>query len=541
MITLTLTTLLAAAPAPVVARVDGTAVTSLQLEQRVQQMRASRSGADPRVVVEDLVNDELLAREGYRLGLDKSPAPAAAHEAERLRRAAERFLQQEVYSTVRVDDAQVKALFHDTGDSVRLKMLVLASEEDARAALARLQKGAKLSDEAGSSMDPAGVAKGGDYGAMTRGQLDGALRELAFSGPLNKPLGPVKLPLGFAVLVVEGRALADEKELPARRAQIVGFAEAQGRVIVKKHIVEQLRAKQKVTVDVAFIKGTSTRVEATKEEADRVVARVGARTVVWRAVLEQLKKSFGGAQGTHVSGPRVKEELVWSEVDRMLLEDAAVAAGYGKEPEALAAAKLAEKNAVIRELANRERAAAQKPDDAALEAFLAARAAEYARPASRSCSHIVAKDEALAKSLAARLEKGERFEELAVEYSADKVTAARGGAIGVVDDAALDVLAKERGEVALAQVLRAAVPGAVSKPVRSAGGWHLVRCGTVTPARAARLDEVRAPLAQRVWFERQQDKVGELIGRLRKGAKIEIDDEAVRRVATALGGQGGGR
>lgn len=529
----TLSLLAAAPPDEVLARVDGKPVTAQQLTERMKT-RSSETPSEARALVQDLVNDELLAREGYRQALDKTPAVAAAAEAARLKVAAERFLEKEVYSNVKIEDAQVKQLFHETGDSAKVQMIILATEDDAKALLARLAKGARFSDEAKHSLDPAGVEKRGDYGEMTRGQLEGAVKDLAFAAPLGKPAGPVKLPLGVAVLLITARTVADEAALPARRADIVRFAEAQLRSVLRKHIVDQLRAKQKIVVDQAFLASTGTRLDATPAQAEYVVARVGSRGITYGAVLAQQRKSFGGAMGSHMSGPRVKEELVWSEVDELLLQDAAAAAGFGREPQTLEVARRAERDAVIRELTNRARAAVPQPAPAALQAFLEAHPADYTRPQSRSCSHLVVRDEAEAKQLRAQLAKGDRFEDLAAEHSLDKGSAVRGGLLGELDDRVLDALGKEQGEPTLAAAMRGAQPDVVSEPVKGARGWHLVRCGAVTPARRLTLDEVRPQLTERAWFEERQAAVGKLVTRLREGAKVSLDEAALQRVVAML-------
>lgn len=533
----TLVVLGAVTPDEVLGQVDGRPVTARQFIERLKT-RSSETPSDARAVLQDLVNDELLAREGYRQGLEKTPVVAAAAEAARLKLAAERFLEGQVYSNVKIEDTQVKQLFHETGDTARVQMIILASEDDAKALLVRLAKGAKFADEAKQSLDPAGVEKRGDYGELTRGQLEGELRDLAFTLPLGKPAGPVKLPLGVAVVLIAARTVADEATLPARKPDILRFAEAQLRSMLKKHIVDQLRAKAKVVVDQAFLASTGTRLDATPAQAAYVVARVGSRAVTYGAVLAQQRKSFGGSMGSHMSGPRVKEELVWSDIDELLLQDAAVAAGFGREPETLEAARRAERDAVIREVANRTRAAVPQPGPTALRAFLEAHPTDYTRPPSRSCSHLVVRDESEAKQLRAQLAKGDRFEDLAVEHSLDQGSAVRGGLLGELDDRVLDGLGREQGEPNLAAAMRSAQPNVVSAPVKGARGWHLVRCGAVTPARRLALDEVRPQLTERAWFEQRQAAVGQLVSRLREGAKVSLDEAALQRVVASLAAEG---
>lgn len=531
---LTLTMVMVAPGDEVLARVDGRAVTGAQLNARAALTSASGAPADALALVQDLVNDELLAREGYRQGLEKSPVVVAAFEAARLKVAAETFLEKQVYGNVKVEESQLKFLFHESGDSARVRMIIVASEDEARALLGRLEQGAKFADEAKHSLDPIGQQKKGDYGELTRAQIEEAARALVFSTPLGKPVGPVKLALGVAVVVVDSRVIADEAKFPARKAEIAQFAEAQTRVMMRRHILDQLRAKYKVTVDQPFLKSTGTRLTASPVEADRALARVGGRTVTYGQVLAQQQKSFGGAMGSHMSGPRVKEELAWALVDDVLGEEAAVAAGFGKEPAALEAARRAERDAVIRELANRTRAAVPQPTPAMLQSFLDAHAADYTRPATRACSHIVVKDQGEAKTLRGQIARGDRFEDVAAEHSLDRGSAGRGGLLGELDDRVLEVLAKERGEGALVAAMRAGQPNVVSEPVKGTAGWHLVRCGASTPAKRLALTEVQPQLTERAWFEERQAAVGRLVARLREAAKVSIDEAAIQRFAATM-------
>ncbi|MBI5477914.1 MAG: peptidylprolyl isomerase [Deltaproteobacteria bacterium] len=536
MLTLLMVTILAAPPDEVLATVDGKPILHSQAVARARATAGAGGVGDLRSLVEDLVNEEVLAGEGYRQGLDKAPAAVAAAEAERRRLAAERLLAKDVYPAVVVEEAAVRQMFHETGDSVRLSAIVLATEDEAKALLERLAKGADWNKEALHSLDMRTARSGGDMGDMTRGQLGGALGEAAFSAPIGKPHGPVRLELGVGVIRVAGRHLADEKGLPARREQIVGFITSQSHQMVRTHDVKTLEGKYKAMLDEAFLKSTGVALNPTPEQAARVVVRVGASQVTYGEVLAALVRTFGAQQSGHVSGPTVKRDVAKSELERLLLEQAAVDAGYGKDPAVVAGVKLVERDQVVRELAARIREATPNPTRPELEAYLAAHAAEYRRPGTRTCSHIVSRTKDQAALLRARLEKGERFDTLAAEYSSDTRTAAKGGVMGVVDDNALAALATKSNEPALSEALRPPVPDAVSQPVQSRAGWHLVRCGAATPPSLPKVDEVQQQVGQRLRTERADEAVREKIAALRRGAKISVNEALIARLAQKAGG-----
>lgn len=514
-----------AASEAVVALAGGVEVTSAQLRERVASTRAAGGVAQPELLVQDLVNEALLAQEGELLGLQKEPTVVAAALAERRKAAGERLVQATLGS-VKVDDAQLLELFHSQADWVRLQLIVLATEAEARAALARLRAGGALADEAKRSLDPQTAQSGGEVTTRTRGQLPKMLADAAFAARPGVFTGPVKLELGFGVIKVVEREQGELKAFAEKRDQLRGFAEQQARARMRTHLVEQLRKQGKVTVDEAFLKSTGTRLQGPPAELEKIVATVGATPIRYAEVAAEVRRLFGGKEAGHASGPGVKIEMSWSLADRLLLGDAALARGLGEEPAAKAAARSAERDAVVRLLSARLRAQAPKPEAAEIEAHYRANAAAFQRPARHRCAHVLVARQEEAEKLRARLDGGEAFADLARDYSRDTATAATGGAIGELPEDRLELLAKS--EPALAVALRTP-PGAVSAPAKSSAGWHLVRCDAVLPAAAVPLAEVRESIAAQLAARKGDEAVRQHIAALRAGARIEVVPEIVLR------------
>jgi parvulin-like peptidyl-prolyl isomerase len=424
-------------------------------------------------------------------------------------------------------------VFHETQDRAQLKLIAVSSEAEATAIIDRLAKGAKFEAEALHSLDPS-AKKGGDLGDQSRAAIDPKLVGLAFSAPLGKVQGPVPLALGVGVLVVTSRTIADEALLEPRKAQLAAFVAEQGKTVLRKHYLEQMRAKYKVALDEEFLKSTGARNEATAEESAHVLAQVGDRSLRYGEVLATLLRTFGTTASSHVSGLSVKRELAWSEVDRLVTEAAALEAGYGKDPEVQAGVKAAERAAVIRELAAQWRAGAPVASRAELQAYIDAHEAEYRRPGTRLCAHLLLKTREQAGQVKDLIGKGAHLEDLAAEYSSDRSTAARGGLLGVIDDAALASIGSK--EPALAAAMAPARPNEVSAPVQSRDGWHLVRCGAATAAHVATLAEVQEEVSARVRTERGHEAVQAHLVTLRSKAKIVRDAAAAQRLASSLNG-----
>ncbi|NIP71909.1 MAG: hypothetical protein GWO16_02240 [Gammaproteobacteria bacterium] len=103
-----------------------------------------------------------------------------------------------------------------------------------------------------------------------------------------------------------------------------------------------------------------------------------------------------------------------------------------------------------------------------------------------------------AQTLYERIQEGASFAELAKEHSDDPGSAANGGELGVVRSGTLD----ERFEKALFTLER---EGAVSEPVRSAFGFHIIKLTEIKPGEQKSFAEAREELARQIRREEAED------------------------------------
>jgi peptidyl-prolyl cis-trans isomerase D len=152
-------------------------------------------------------------------------------------------------------------------------------------------------------------------------------------------------------------------------------------------------------------------------------------------------------------------------------------------------------------------------DDAAIQALLAAReqevrdlyaarADEYDVPERARARHVLvrvaegssqeeeAEARARVEAALARIRGGEEFAAVAEEVSEDPGSKANGGDLGFF----------RRGQMveAFDQAAFSLEPGAVSEPVRSVYGWHLIRVEERKPAELRSFEDVRADLAHEI-------------------------------------------
>ncbi len=135
----------------------------------------------------------------------------------------------------------------------------------------------------------------------------------------------------------------------------------------------------------------------------------------------------------------------------------------------------------------------------------------YTVPEQRRASHILialpgdagaaAQQKALAEAqdIRAKLLHGANFAELARKYSADTVSAAKGGDLGFVAPGSLD----KNFETALFSLHK---PGDISEPVHTKFGYHLIKLTAVRPAVTKPFSQVRAEVDDQLRASRAADR-----------------------------------
>ncbi|SPE22820.1 putative parvulin-type peptidyl-prolyl cis-trans isomerase [Burkholderiales bacterium] len=156
----------------------------------------------------------------------------------------------------------------------------------------------------------------------------------------------------------------------------------------------------------------------------------------------------------------------------------------------------------------REEIEQHKPTDAQIQAEYD-RERQVAGEKEYKAHHILVDSEAQAKEIIAKLDKGDKFEDLA-KGTKDVGSAANGGELDWAPPAAYvkpfsDAMVKlEKGKYTAA-------------PVQSQFGWHVIRLDDVRPMQAPPLDQVRSHIVEAL----QQQQAKEFVDSLMKKATIK--------------------
>lgn len=202
-----------------------------------------------RRVLDEVIDQKLLAHEAERRGLDNSPLAQR-----RLQATRERILGDMLVETVvngAITDQAVQTLYQEqlrlarTSEEIRVRLILSRTKPEADAVMGILGQGAQFEAVAMErSIDEATRYSGGDLGYSTLDVMPQAYAVALRDQPAGSTVGPFQTEGGWAVLRVEDRRRESPPTLEQARPQIVRYLTYEG----VRQLLEQLRGKAKVDV-----------------------------------------------------------------------------------------------------------------------------------------------------------------------------------------------------------------------------------------------------------------------------------------------------
>ena len=202
-----------------------------------------------RRVLDEVIDQKLLAAEARRRGLDKDAATQARLEAVRERILGDILVEQVVSGAV--SDQAIQRLYDEqqrraqSSEELRVRLILSQTKAQAEAVIGVLGQGAAFEAVAAQrSTDPATRYSGGDLGYSTLDVLPDSFATALRGQPTGTVIGPVEAPNGWAVLRIEDRRQEAPPTLEQARPLIIRYLTYEG----VRQLLEQLRGKGKVDV-----------------------------------------------------------------------------------------------------------------------------------------------------------------------------------------------------------------------------------------------------------------------------------------------------
>jgi peptidyl-prolyl cis-trans isomerase C len=235
---------------PVVARVNGTEIRQSDLvvaEEDVGNQVAQMDAAAKRDYLVSLLADMILvgqAAEAKKIhdGAEFKRRLALA----RTKLLMEQYLQAEAKNAV--TDAALRKVYDEAigqmrkEPEVRARHILVETEDEAKAVVADLKKGADFAELAKSKSKDPGAADGGDLGYFTKDQMVPEFSEVAFKLDKGALSDPVKSQFGWHVIKVEDKRERQPPEFDKVKDQLESFVVRRAQV----ELITKLRNEAKI-------------------------------------------------------------------------------------------------------------------------------------------------------------------------------------------------------------------------------------------------------------------------------------------------------
>ncbi len=253
------------------------------------------------------------------------------------------------------------------------------------------------------------------------------------------------------------------------------------------------------------------------EQKDRYIAKVGNTKIKhselereFNALPDYAKQMFEDAGGKR----RLLDEIIKKE----LIYQDAIKKGIAKSPDVKRKIEEFRKITVITELFEKEIVSKAKVSDQEVRDFYDRNKGEFVSAAQIKASHILVETEKEANKILARLEKGEKFQDIAKAVSIDKATAENGGDLGYLSKGQM-VPEFERAAFGLKA-------GETSKPVKTQYGYHIIKVVDRKGGSVIEFERVSDMISQKLLGDKQKELFDNYVDKLKKQYKIEIYKDA---------------
>lgn len=246
-------------PSTVYATYDGGQVTGKDVLELVNKMPPALQSVPDQLlplIVNQMVNDKLVAREAMNQKLDQEAATKARIEAAKEQVIRDRYVEKALDG--KVTDAKLKAKYDQAiknapnVEEIHARHILVADEKVAQDIIAKLGKGGDFAALAKQySTDPS-KETGGDLGYVTRDQMVKEFGDALFAmkkGEVSKT--PVKSQFGWHVIKVEDR----RAKVKPTFEQVKEALQKQVTDEEVRNMVKSLREKNNVKVNISNAQG----------------------------------------------------------------------------------------------------------------------------------------------------------------------------------------------------------------------------------------------------------------------------------------------
>lgn len=259
-----------------------------------------------------------------------------------------------------------------------------------------------------------------------------------------------------------------------------------------------------------------------EEKKGPYLAKVGSARITQTDLERELKNLPDFAQKIF-EDKGGKEKFLDELIKKELLYQEALKKGLDKNAEYLRKVEDFKKITLIGQLLEKEIESKAKVSDQDVKDYYEKHKEDFASVSQIRASHILVKTEEEAKKVLGRLKKGEDFAKIAKKSSIDPGSAKNGGDLGFFSSGQM----VPEFEAAAAKLK----VGEISEPVKTQFGYHIIKVTDKKLGKPVEFEKVKNLISQHLSAEKQKEVFDSYIEELKKTYKVEINKEAVSKLA----------
>lgn len=256
------------------------------------------------------------------------------------------------------------------------------------------------------------------------------------------------------------------------------------------------------------------------EQKGPFLAKIGNVTITqadydreFKSLPEYAQQLFVDEQG--------KEKFLNEIINKEMLHQEALKKGLDKTSDFQKKLEEFKKLTLVTELFEKEIMAKAKISDQEVKDYYDKHTEEFTPTTQIKASHILVKTEDEAKKVLDRLQKGEKFADIAKAVSIDPGSAKNGGDLGYFSKGQM-VPEFEKAAASLKV-------GDISVPVKTQFGYHIIKVTDKKKGAAIEFEKIRDMISQRLSGEKQKEAFEQYVTELKKNYKVEINKEALMK------------
>lgn len=342
-------------PAKVAAQADP------PLETRVAALLAVSQGMAPEAARQRITRLETAWRRAQAKGLLKGAAWAESRQEGRRGILGKAYLDARP-SHPGMTEAQIFSAYMAQGEQRRVSHVLCKTQEDAGAALKRIQAGEPFDRVASElSQDPSAAINRGDLGWIRQKEMVAAFGDPVFAAAIGAVVGPLKSEFGWHVAKVWEARSPKAGDFPAERPALVKQAAAAETAMKRDAALGPLRQRYPLTPDMAVL-GADRTTEALPGDETKVAGRVAGLPISLKALKAHLAEVLKTMGQSHSLGAATKGRFMEGLADQIRLAAAAQKQGLDRKPPVRAALWVDEHERAYARLAEVHLAALKVPE-----------------------------------------------------------------------------------------------------------------------------------------------------------------------------------